>query len=62
MCLVCLLFEDMKQDKNHLMHLQVGVWDPHLGFQKIDGIGCVAFQTATFLQVGLELLPAPPKG
>lgn len=43
------------------MHLQVGVRGPHLGFHGIMGISCVVFQTATLLQVGLELLSAPPE-
>lgn len=43
---------------SHLMHLQVGVRGPHLGIQ---GIGSVVLQTAALLQVGLELLSAPPK-
>lgn len=43
------------------MHLQVGIRDPHLGFQGILGISGVVFQTATLLQVGLQLLPAPPE-
>lgn len=47
-----------KNSSSHLMHLQVGVRGPHLGIQ---GISSVVFQTATLLQVGLELLSAPPK-
>lgn len=43
------------------MHLQVGVRGPHLGIQGVVGISSVVFQTATLLQVGLELLPAPPE-
>lgn len=46
---------------SYLMHLQVGVGSPHLRFQGIVGISSVVFQTATLLQMGLELLSAPPK-
>lgn len=42
-----------------LMHLQVGVRSPHLGIQGILRVSSVVFQTATLLQVGLELLSAP---
>lgn len=44
------------------MHLQVDVRLPHLGIQGIMRISSVVFQTATLLQVGLELLFAPPEG
>lgn len=44
------------------MHLQVDVRRPHLGIQGIMRISSVVFQTATLLQVGLELLFAPPEG
>lgn len=44
------------------MHLQVDVRRPHLGIQGIMRISGVVFQTATLLQVGLELLFAPPEG
>lgn len=43
------------------MHLQVGVRGPQFGVQGIMGIRSVVFQTATLLQVGLELLSAPPE-
>lgn len=43
------------------MHLQVGVRAPHLGIQGVMGVRSVVFQTATLLQVGLELLSASPK-
>lgn len=42
-----------------LMHLQVGVETSRLGVQGVMGISGVVFQTATLLQVGLELLSAP---
>lgn len=50
--------KEKKNSSSHLMHLQVGVRGPHLGIQ---GISSVVFQTATLLQVGLELLSAPPE-
>lgn len=43
------------------MHLQVVVRGSHLGIQGIMGIRSVVFQTATLLQVGLQLLSAPPE-
>lgn len=42
------------------MHLQIGVHGPHLGIQGVVGISRVVFQSAALLQVGLELLSAPP--
>lgn len=51
-----------KNCRSHLMHLQVDVRLPHLGIQGIMRISSVVFQTATLLQVGLELLFAPPEG
>lgn len=42
------------------MHLQVGVEISRLGIQGVMGISGVVFQTATLLQMGLELLSAPP--
>lgn len=44
------------------MHPQVGVEVPRLGVQGVLGISSVVLQTATLLQVGLELLSAPPGG
>lgn len=45
------------------MHLQVDVRRPHLGIQVwVVGISGVVLQAATLLQVGLELLSAPPTG
>lgn len=50
-----------QNNSSHLVHLQVGVRRPHLVIQGIMGISSVVFQTTTLLQVGLELLSAPPK-
>lgn len=48
---------------NHLVHLQVDVRRPHLGVQVwVVGISGVVLQAAALLQVGLELLSAPPTG
>lgn len=44
------------------MHLQVDVRRPRLGVQGVVGIGGVVLQAAALLQVGLELLSAPPTG
>lgn len=44
----------------HLMHPQVDVRRPRLGVLGILGVGRVVFQSATLLQVGLELLSASP--
>lgn len=45
------------------MHLQVDVGRPRLGVRwGVVGIGGVVLQAATLLQVGLELLTAPPAG
>lgn len=44
----------------HLVHLQVVVGGPHLGLQGVLGVCRVVFQTATLLQMSLELLSAPP--
>lgn len=55
----------MKMEKrsrsSHLMHLQVVVRGSHLGIQGTVGIRSVVFQTATLLQMGLQLLSAPPE-
>ena len=48
----------------YLVHLQVGVRGPRLGVQCIMGVmgvSGVVLQTATLLQVSLELLSAPPE-
>lgn len=51
------------KSNNHLMHLQVDVRRPHLGVQVwVVGISGVVLQAAALLQVGLELLSAPPTG
>lgn len=45
------------------MHLQVDVGGPRLGVRwGVVGIGGIVLQAATLLQVGLELLTAPPAG
>lgn len=45
------------------MHLQADVGGPRLGVRwGVAGIGGVVLQGATLLQVGLELLTAPPAG
>lgn len=47
----------------HLVHLQVDVGGPRLGVRwGVVGIGGIVLQAATLLQVGLELLTAPPAG
>lgn len=45
------------------MHLQVDVGGPRLGVRwGVVGIGGIVLQAAALLQVGLELLTAPPAG